>query len=466
MIPLSLEMVADVVGGELLDADGAERMIDAVTIDSRTVRPGSLFVALPGEHVHGRAYLDDASARGAAGWLAATPAPDDAPPGGIVVDDAADALLGLGTWVRDEVDPVVVGVTGSNGKTTTKDLVAAAVGAGRPTVATPGSYNNELGVPLTCCLLQRDSEVLVAEMGARGHRHIATLAAVLRPQVGVLTTVAPAHLQMFGTIEAVAAAKAELVEALPADGLAVLNADDPRVAAMAARAACDVWTYGRATDADWCIESLAFDDAARARARVRTPGGTRVEVAAPLPGEHMASNAVAALAVAAHLGVDVDAAVGALAVAPTSRWRMEVVRAGGVTILNDAYNANPASMEAALKTLALTAAEGRRWAVLGEMAELGPDSDAAHDRVGRLVIRLGVDGLVVVGAAAKPIRDAADQEGFYGQGDLFGVPDVDRAVAVLAEHVAPGDVVLVKASRAAGLERVVDGLVRALGRQP
>lgn len=461
MIPLTAEQLADVVGGELLADSDAHAVVDDVVIDSRRIRAGSLFVALPGEHTDGHAFLADARDRGAGACLVAAArageVPADVP--AVAVDDCADALLGLGAWARDTVDPRVVGVTGSSGKTTTKDLIAAAVASRYDAVAPEGSYNNELGVPLTCCRLELGSELLVAEVGARGIGHVAALAAILRPDIAVVTTISGAHLEFFGTIEAVAQAKGELVEALPPEGVAVLNADDARVAALAARTHARVVTYGVHAEADWRAEDVKLDALARPSFTVHG-----MPVSLPVPGEHNVGNALAALVVAAELGVDAWAAAEDLGHASVSRWRMELVEtANGVTVLNDAYNANPSSMAAALKTLARMEARGRRWAVLGRMAELGPDSASEHDRIGRLAIRLGIDGLVVVGAEAHPIRNGADLEGFYGQGDLFAVDDAAQALDVLAGRLAPGDVVLVKASRAAGLERVAARLVSAAG---
>jgi UDP-N-acetylmuramoyl-tripeptide--D-alanyl-D-alanine ligase len=461
VIPLTAEQLADVVGGDLLNPDDAHAVIDDVVIDSRRVRPGSLFVALPGEHTDGHAFLADARDRGAGGCLVAADRAGDVPPGvpAVAVDDCADALLGLGAWARDTVDPRVVAVTGSSGKTTTKDLIRAAVASRYDPIAPEGSYNNELGVPLTCCRLELGSRLLVAEVGARGIGHVAALAAILRPDIAVITSISAAHLEFFGTVDAVAQAKGELVEALPPDGVAVLNADDARVAALAARTHARVVTYGLHAEADWRAEDLKPDALARPSFTVRG-----VPVALNVPGEHNAGNALAALAVAAELGVDLWSAAEDLGRAEVSRWRMELTETrDGVTVLNDAYNANPSSMSAALKTLAQMEVRGRRWAVLGRMAELGPDSAAEHDRIGRLAIRLGIDGLVVVGREARPIHDGADLEGFYGQGDLFTVGDAEEALDVLAGRLAPGDVVLVKASRAAGLERVAEGLVGAAG---
>ncbi|HVM00182.1 MAG TPA: UDP-N-acetylmuramoyl-tripeptide--D-alanyl-D-alanine ligase [Egibacteraceae bacterium] len=458
---MELAALADVVGGDLADDADAARTVDEVTIDSRGARPGSLFVPLRGERADGHDFLDDAVGRGATGYLFEARRPPAAHPGAVVVDDPADALLGLGAWVRDTIDPTVVAITGSSGKTTTKDLVAAAVGAGRRTVANPGSYNNELGVPLTCCRLEADTEVLVAEVATRGVGHIARLATILAPDIAVVTTVGASHLATLGDLDTVARAKAELVQALGPDGLAVLNADDPRVAAMAGAVAGRVLTYGRGADADWRADDVTLDELARPAFSVR---GRRVRLA--LPGEHNIGNALAALVVADAVGVDLGAAAAAVESATVSRWRSELLRTpDGLVILNDAYNANPSSTRAALATLASITTDGRRWAVLGHMAELGPGSDAAHEEIGRLAARLGVDGLVVVGEAAAAIRAGAAAEGAYGEDALLTAADPDGVVGLLEGRLRPGDVVLVKASRSVGLEGVADHL-RAAGDGP
>ena len=455
MIPVTLEQLADVVGGELAAEADRSRAVDAVTIDSRTVTHGALFVALPGERADGHDFIADAARRGAAGWLAAAGRPLPDVPGGVIVDDPADALLGLGAWVRDVVDPTVVGVTGSNGKTTTKDLIRAAVGAGRATVASLGSYNNDLGVPLTLCRLDLASEVLVAEIGARGPGQIARLMPLIRPDVAVVTTVAGAHLEQFRSLDAVAAAKAELVEGVALDGVAILNADDPRVAAMARMAPGRVVTYGLAEGADWVAEEVALDAEARARFRVRG-----VPVRLPVPGAHNVGNALAALAVAEVCKVPLQHAAAAIERAEVSRWRMELRRTpGGVVVLNDAYNANPASMASALRTLAQVAVDGRRWAVLGRMAELGTGGPDAHERIGRLAAELGVDRLVAVADPVDPAAAAAIARA--GGGQLAG--DADEAVSLLCSRLRPGDAVLVKASRSVGLERVAGALLASEG---
>lgn len=452
MIPLSLAAVADVVGGELLDAGAADRMVSAVTIDSRSAGEGALFVALPGEHADGRTFIPDALQRGAAGALAQNPGVEGPV---VAVDDAGDALLGLGAWVRDTVDPLVVAVTGSSGKTTTKDFVRAAVSAGRRVVANVGSYNNELGVPLTCCSLRSDTEVLVAEVGARGVGHITAMAAILRPQVSIVTNVGAAHLEMFADVAGVARAKAELVQALDTDGIAVLNADDPRVAAMADDAPGSVVLYGTGDAATFRATDVTLDDLARPSFTVRD-----VRVAVPLPGLHNVSNALAALAAADACGVDLSEAAAALGAATVSRWRMELVSAhGGATVLNDAYNANPSSMAAALRTLASMETIGSRWAVLGHMAELGAGGNDAHRDIGRLCAQLRLDGLLVVGEKAQAISDGAAAGDFTGE--LLFEPTAADAVAALAKRLEADDLVLVKASRSVGLETIVDALTQA-----
>lgn len=453
MIPLTVEQLADVVGG-VLSAQGVDAAVQTVVIDSRRAGPGALFVALPGEHADGHTFLADAARRGAVACLVAEgyhgPVPQRLAV--VTVDDPADALAGLGRWVRDLVDPTVVCVTGSNGKTTTKDLTAAAVGAGRAVVASPASFNNDLGVPLTCCAMELSTEVLVAELGARGRGHVARLADLLSPDIGVVTTVSGAHLEFFTSVEGVAQAKGELVEALTADGLAVLNADDPRVAALASRTRAAVLTYGREHPADWRAEDITLDASARAAFTVR---GTRVTV--PVAGLHQVGNALAALAVADAVGVPLPAAAGALSGVTVSPWRSELVpTAAGVTVLNDSYNANPASMSAALETLAAVTAGGRRWAALGEMAELGTGSDGEHRAVGEYAAGLDLGGLVAVGRRAVGIARG------YGTSAVT-VDTAEQATRLLAGRLMPGDVVLVKASRAAGLERLAAALVEHFG---
>lgn len=457
MIPLGCEALADVVAGELLADSGL--VVTGVSIDSRTTRPGDVFVALEGEQVDGHRYAAAAMAAGAAAWLCAEDraaevlaagAPEE---GCIVVDDPLDALTGLGAWVRDEVDPVVVAITGSNGKTTTKDLAAAAIGAGKVVVANPGSFNNEIGLPLTLCLLTPETEVLVCEVGARGIGHIAAVMPLLRPDVSIVTTVAGAHIGEFGSMAAIATAKGELVELMDPDGVAILNADVPAVAGMAELAPGRVVTFGRTAAADVHPDDVAFDAAARATIRIGD-----VTCAVPVPGVHQVGNALAALVAAVEVGVPLDVAAAGLASAGVSRWRMEVgVSPAGITVVNDAYNANPDSTTAALDTLAAMRCDGRRWAVLGYMAELGEEAGPGHQQVGAHAATTGVDVLVVIEARAGGIADGARQAGFTGE--IVTASDVGEAADAIIRRAAPGDVVLVKASRSAGLERIAEELL-------
>lgn len=462
MIPLRLDEIADAVGGAVL-GDSAVVVRDVVT-DSRRMRAESLFVALRGEEHDGHDHVADALRTGAVAYVAERPVVEDA--AAVLVDDTWAAIAALGGAVRDRVDPVVVALTGSVGKTTTKDLTAAALGAGTRTVAARGSYNNELGVPLTLLAAEADTEALVVEVGSRGVGHIAALMPIVRPDVAIVTSVSGAHLEMFGDVDTIARAKGELVEALTPAGTAILNADDARVLGMADRAAGRVVTYGSAERApvrgherpvDVVARDVTVDRLARAGFTVATPWGTAA-VTLPLAGVHHVHNALAALAAAGVLGVPVAAAAEALRRAEVSSWRSEVVEADGVVVLNDAYNANPASMAAALETLAAIERSGRTWAVLGVMAELGDVAGEEHERLGRRCVQLGVDRLVVVGADAEGIAAGATDAGMTAA-DLSFVDDAKAALEVVGPGVGPGDVVLVKGSRVAGLEAVAAGLL-------
>jgi UDP-N-acetylmuramoyl-tripeptide--D-alanyl-D-alanine ligase len=326
-------------------------------------------------------------------------------------------------------------------------------------VAPPGSFNNELGHPYTVLRADADTRYLVLEKGARGLGHVQWLTDVAPPRIGVVLNVGTAHVGEFGGLDVTAKAKGELVEALPADGLAVLNADDPRVRAMRERTVARVVLVGLADDADVRAESVDLDPTGRANFTLVTPGGS-AKVQLGVHGEHQVGNALSAAAVALELGMpleDVAAALGDFR--PASRHRMEVTeRADGVTVIDDAYNANPDSMRAALKALKAMSAGRRSWAVLGQMNELGDQSRAEHDAIGRLVVRLDVDRLVVVGEVAAPIHAGAVLEGSWGEESVH-VPDTDTATRLLREQLRPGDVVLVKASRSAQLERITEALL-------
>ncbi len=453
MIELTVGEVAAIVDGRVHAVDPATVVTGTVEFDSRAVTAGGLFLALPGERVDGHDFVPTAIAAGAVAAIVTRPV--DA--ASIEVADGFGAIAALaGAVVRRLTGTTVVGVTGSSGKTSTKDLLAQLLARLGPTVAPPGSFNNELGHPYTVLRATPDTRFLVLEKSARGIGHIRYLTEIAPPRIGVVLNVGSAHLGEFGSREAIAQAKGELVEALPADGVAVLNADDPLVAAMASRTVARVVRVGRAPDADVRAEDVELDDLGRARFRLVAPTGS-APVRLRLVGAHHVGNALAAAAVALECGMPVDGAADALSQAtPVSRWRMEVTeRADGVVIVNDAYNANPESVRAALTTLATIgrARSGRTVAVLGPMAELGSDGPAAHQEMGRLAGELGVARVLAVGEGARPIADAAALEG-SGVGESSWEPDVDAAVARLRAELRPGDVVLVKASRAASLERV------------
>ncbi len=459
MIPMSLPEIAAVVGGAVHDDTGVT-VTGPAFHDSRHGEPGGLFVAVAGEHVDGHDYAAGAVDSGAAAVLAQRPVGRPA----VVVADPYAALAALASHVVRALPGLqVVGITGSQGKTSTKDLLAQVLATAGNTVATHGSFNNELGLPLTVLRAEPDTRFLVLEMGARHRGNIRELCEIARPGVALVLNVGKAHIGEFGGQHVIAETKGELVESLPEGGTAVLNLDDPLVAAMAERTSADVRTYGEDASADVRIVELALDDAGCPIFELATGSGS-ARIALQLLGEHQAGNAAAAAAVALTLGMDLDSVATALnSASNASRWRMEHrERDDGVLVINDAYNANPDSMRAALKTLAAIArGRGpgtRSVAVLGEMRELGESSREEHDAVGRLAVRLDISQLVVVGEPARPIHLGACLEGSWGEESVF-VPDNDAALAWLHGHLQPGDVVLVKASRAAALERVAEALL-------
>lgn len=449
MIELRIEEVARATGGTVT-GDGTA-VVTAVGTDSRSSTPGDLFVALRGESGDGHDFTAGAVEAGASAVLVerAAAVPPTVP--GVVVDDTWRAIGELGAHVRRAVDPTVVAITGSVGKTTTKDLVAAAV-TDRPRVAAHGSFNNELGVPLTLLATTRDTRLLVIEIGARAIGHIASLAPWVAPDVSVVTAVAGSHLETFGDLDGVATAKGELVEALTDDGTAVLNAADPRVWAMRARTDASVVGYGRGGDVR--ATDVVVDHLGRPHATVETPWG-RVEVEVPLPGRHNLLNALAAVAVAGVVGVPMDEAAAGLAVARVSPWRAEVDERGdGLVVCNDAYNANPTSAGAALDLLAaLRRPGGRLVAVLGHMGELGASEQQGHEEVGT---RAGeVADLVVAVGDTLGLAAAARA----GGAEVVEVASPDEASDAVRGRVGADDVVLVKASRSGGLEVVAAALL-------
>jgi UDP-N-acetylmuramoyl-tripeptide--D-alanyl-D-alanine ligase len=420
---------------------GPDVTVDGASIDSRTTEPGQLFVPIVAAR-DGHDFIPAALDAGAVAYLTAR-----APVGAtaIVVDDTATALMNLGVAARRRVSRGVVGITGSVGKTTTKDLVRRCLAASFHTAASARSFNNELGLPLTLVNAPDDAQWVVLEMGARGLGHIARLAQVARPDVGIVTSVAMAHVEYFGDLDGVARAKSELVTALPESGVAVLNFDDPRVARMAAVSPCPVLGYALTADAEVRAEDVSLDDELQPTFRLVTPWG-KGEVRLSLHGVQQVPNALAAAAAALWCGVPLEAVASSLAAVPASPLRMELRRpADGPVLLVDCYNANPASTEAALRSLAALPAR-RKVAILGLMAELGVDTEEQHRAMTALAGDLGIQ-----------------VHGY--QTDLYGtevVPDVDGAVELL-QSLSPHDAVLLKGSRVARLEDVVTAYGTAVG---
>jgi UDP-N-acetylmuramoyl-tripeptide--D-alanyl-D-alanine ligase len=439
-VRFSTSDVASELGGELV---GPDVRVDGVSIDSRTLLPGQLFVPIVAAR-DGHEFIPSALEAGAPAYLTARP-----PLGAtaVVVADTGRALLRLGEVARARLTGGVIGITGSVGKTTTKELLRHCLASSFRVGASEHSFNNELGLPLTLCNVPDDARWVVLEMGARGVGHIRRLAAVARPDVGIVTSVAMAHVEFFGDLDGVARAKSELVAALPETGVAVLNFDDPRVARMAAVSPCPVLGYAVEADAEVRAEGVTVDAELRPRFRLRSPWGDG-EVRLALRGLQQVPNALAAAAAALWCGVGIEAVEEALAEVPGPPLRMEVHRSEtGPVLVVDCYNANPASTEAALRSLAALPT-GRKVALLGLMAELGPETEAEHRRLRLLAERLGIE---VVGY----------------QTDLYGGPRVDGADAAVAllRELGPGDAALVKGSRVARLEEVARAYGEAAGVQ-
>lgn len=456
MIALSLAEIAGLTGGRV-SGDPDITVTGPAFLDSRNPAPEGLFVAFAGERVDGHDFAASAVESGAAAVIGsrATAAPT------VVVDDVQAALGTLAHAVLDRLNCPVAALTGSVGKTGTKDLLAQLLTADGPTVATRGNLNNELGVPLTVLRIQQDTAHLVVEMGARGVGHVAQLCRIAPPRVATVLNVGTAHLGEFGSRAAIAQAKGEIVEALPADGFAVLNADDELVAAMAARTEASVVTFGTAPGADLRWDGSAVDDLGRPSATY-TWEGEQVRVALRDVGEHQLSNAGAAAAMALVSGLSLDAVAQALSEARSqSRWRMETTeRADGVVVVNDAYNASPTSMRAAMDAAAqiARARRSRLVTVLGEMRELGDGAAQEHRAIGAYAAELSTALLVAVGDHAPALAEGAEgSRGWAGEAVLAA--GHDDAARFVVKNVRAGDVVLVKASRGVALEHVAEALL-------
>lgn len=479
MIAFTAAEIAEITSGRL-DADPGITPLSVVT-DSREVTPGSLYVAKPGEHADGHDFLAAAFDAGAVLALVERPvaAPDGTSYPSVVV---ADAVLAMGALAAEAVRRIraaraaagqeltVVGITGSAGKTTTKDLLAGILGARGQTVAPQGSYNGEVGVPLTVFKADTDTRYLVIEMGATGIGHIRYLVDMVRPDIGVVLGVGTAHAGEFGGVENIALAKGELVEGLADAGTAIINLDDDRVAAMRSRTRAEVLGFSAEGRNDAAVQGLNADTNAAGNPEfdLLLPGGDGPHrVSSRLIGAHHTGNLLAAAAAAHAAGVPgADIATALSSQAAASRWRMErTERADGVTIINDAYNANPESMRAALRTLADLGRGRRTWAVLGAMLELGDDSIREHTAVGTQVVRLNISRLVVVGREARPLYVSAVQEGSWGDECIF-TETADEAYELLDAELQPGDLVLFKSSNSVGLRHLGDRIALPPTRQP
>jgi UDP-N-acetylmuramoyl-tripeptide--D-alanyl-D-alanine ligase len=450
----SADDLARLTGGRLLAS--SNRPIRGAAVDSRVVETGQVFVALPGERTDGHAYLQNAIEQGAAALIVTRPVPNPETLGDVTVVRVADGLAALGAlaaaW-RQLFDPIVVGVTGSIAKTSTKEAIAAVLGHRFRTLRSEGNQNNEIGLPLTVMRLGPDHEAAVLEMGMYVGGEIAELARIGRPRIGVVTAVQPVHLSRIGSIEAIEAAKGELLEALPRDGTAILNADDRIVRRMGYRTSARVVTYGFDESADVTAEGIESAGFAGMRFTLVAEGAHQ-PVAIPTLGRLSVHNALAGAAVGRSVGLPLEEIAAGLATGWSAPHRAQIVQAGGVSIVDDSYNASPRSVVAALELLA--GLPGRRGAVLGEMLELGEASEDGHRTVGEAAAR-AVDWLVVVGRDAAPIAEGALDAGM-DPGRIATARDVDAVLATLPPRLRPGDVVLVKASRGIGLDRLVDGL--------
>jgi len=433
---------------------GGDLAVTGVSIDTRTLVPGDVFVAIRGERFDGHTFVSEAFARGAAAAVVSSGADlDDAVGPTLLVEDTVTALQDLSAWYRSRFEPTLVAVTGTNGKTTTKDMIAGALSTRMTTLKTEGNFNNHIGVPLTLLRLAREHDAAVVEMGMNHEGEIARLAQVARPLIGVVTNVSRAHLETMGDLGAIARAKGELLEALPAEGVAVLNGDDPLVMSQAERTRARVETFGLSEGA----ATRAVDVEEKPHGvRFALAGGGLVEL--PVPGRHNVMNALAAVAVSRALGIPPSEAAAGIASFTPSAMRTSIVRVAGRVILNDAYNANPGSLAAALSTLVSVAGGRPTAAVLGDMLELGRESASAHREAGARAAELGIDYLFLFGVEVAALAEGAVASGMSRE--RVRIYETKAALAQALEDLPDGAVVLVKGSRGMRMEEVVELLGR------
>lgn len=466
MVPLRVSEIVRVTDGTLLSGS-AGATIAGVSTDSRAPGAGDLFVPLKGERYDGMAFAAQALAGGARGAFVTrynekvrAEFKDAVGPKTVLIKvrDGQAALQQLAAHVRTKLSVHVVGITGSTGKTTTKDFLSAMLAQRFDVVAAERSFNNEVGVPMTILRATAGTEALIVEMAMRGQGQIAQLAAIARPNVGVITNVGKTHFEFLGSEERIAEAKSELVQAIPADGLVVLNADDYWTHKMRMVSKARIVTYGTHSTANVRASDIEVDSEGRAVFQVRARGRRR-KVRLPVLGIHNVYNFCAAAAVALDSGVEMPEIMESLKHVTFSAMRMQLfTTADGVTVLNDAYNANPTSMRAALDTLASIRTPGKKIAVLGDMTELGAMTDVAHFQVGEQAAKAGIDLLVIVGEHSRRVADGAMVAGM-GKQQVRVCDTSTDASRVVRKALAPSDVVLVKASRAMRLEEIADGLM-------
>lgn len=451
----SIAELGQAVTAKIEYVDAATEFATGVATDSRKVKPGDLFVAIKGENHDGHDFVDDAFENGAVAAMVSIPIEDLS----LLVEDTLQGFGKLAKYHRHNISAKVIGITGSSGKTSTKDLLAATLKQFGNTIAPAGSFNNEVGLPSTILDADNSTEFLVLEMGMRGLGHIDYLCEIAAPDIAAVLNVGSAHMELLGSREAIAKAKGEILGRLSAKGTAVLFADDPLVLNLAKDLSAKLLTFGQSTNADVKISNLVLDNNAKPTFDISYAGQTK-SISLNVIGEHQAFNAAAVVAICLALKLDFEKVCQAVATSqPVSKWRMEVTELpNGITLVNDAYNANPESMRAGLKALKAMAGERRTWAVLGQMRELGADSDEAHDEIGRLCVRLDINRLIAVGSGAKLIQMGASLEGSWGDESIY-VDSIEKALELLKSELKTGDIVYLKASRAIGLESVASALV-------
>ncbi|MCL6447685.1 MAG: UDP-N-acetylmuramoyl-tripeptide--D-alanyl-D-alanine ligase [Armatimonadetes bacterium] len=452
MKTMTIAEIAQAIGAKIIQGDGRVQ-VSAVSTDTRTLAPGQLFFALRGERVDAHDFLPRAAAAGAAGLVAARAVaglPEEIPV--LLVDDPLQALQKLAAYNREKYSLPVVAVTGSSGKTTTKDMIAAVLATAMSTLKTPGNLNNEIGLPLTLLELSDHHQAAVVEMAMRGPGEIDYLCRIARPTAAVITNIGEAHFERLGSVESIARAKGELLDHIGPAGFAVLPAESPYIREQAARCRGKVFYFGVGAQAD--IRAVNIRSEGRATRFDVEINGARYPVRLPLPGQHNVLNALAAVGVGRALGLSFAQIGRGLEQVSLSGMRVEITDREGITVINDAYNANPSSMRAALDVLARVAGPRRKIAVLGDMLELGALAAAGHHQVGEAVKTSGVDYLVTVGELAREIAAAAREKGFPAE-NIRQTAAAEEAAAVLKNLLAPGDVMLVKGSRGMQMEKII-----------